>query len=191
MVSSHTRIRLNGYLMLIHIQLPLYSRLIKVAVTNNNDTVTTLVCFISDRVSTIHTLIFLANIFIIIIVVNNILVFKIIVFLVSSRRRITAICNHRFKASITKDHKFAVCAIGLSLSCMICKTPLSIGILLSYYFGLGHDEMQLIFTILVMIYTRAGFVVYMSVNSVFFEDFMKMIQLKKSLKRPAKIDIKF
>lgn len=184
---------LISYSMLIHIQLPLYSRLITVSVTNN-DTAKTLVCYISDRVSAIHTWIFLANIFIVIIIVNNILVFKIIVFLVSSRRRITAICNQRFKASITKDHKFAVCAIGLSLSCMLCKTPLSIGILLSYYFGLSHDQMQLIFTILVLIYTidnGAGFVIYMCVNSVFYEEFMKMIRIKKSLKRPAKIDIKF
>lgn len=164
------------YSLLIHIQLPLSYNLV---VLSSNETNSSLACVLeSQNVATIHSSIFLANTFLVILIVNNILSGKMVWFLISTRKRLSV--NIGRVNSTVKDRKFAISSIGLNICCMVCKMPLSVGLLVAQNQALSPDFGQLLFTIFVAIYTidnAAVFVVYISVNSIFYEEFLKMIRV--------------
>jgi hypothetical protein len=162
------------YSLLIHIQLPMNYRLTVIDGSN------TTVCSIPYNVFNIHTWIYLVNIYLIVIVINNLLSIKMVLFLVNTRKGLNLKQNKR---SAIKDRKFALSAIGLNIATMICKLPLSTALLVSSYLTLTPDQMQLLFTICVMVATldnAAAFGIYMVVNSVFYDEFLIMIGLKNS-----------
>lgn len=161
------------YSLLLHIQLPLYYKLTAVNGTG-------LECAIPIEVNTVHSWIYLSNIFLVAIVINNVLSGKMIWYLLSTRKAFLANWNQsqQNKHSANKDRKFAISSISLNICCMICKLPFSIGLLVTYYLVLNEDQTQLLFTIFVTIYTIDNgftFVINMLVNSIFYEEFFTMI----------------
>lgn len=166
---------LIAYNLLIHIQLPLNYNLISVNGTDES------VCFIPFDVFNIHTWIYLANVHLAIVVINNVLSIKMIYYLIKTRNGLNL--NNSNRRSILKDRKFALSAVGLNITTIILKLPLGIALLVSYYLTLSLDEFRALFSICVTLVTSEypiEFCVYMFVNTVFYEEFLTMVGLKKS-----------
>ena len=176
---------LIAYSLLAHIQLPLYYTL----EPTSNETNSTLVCSIPQNVSATHSIIFMANTFAVVIVINNFLSGKMVWYLISTRKKIAVSLKHKHHSySTVKDHKFALSSIGLNICCIICKLPLSLGLLVTYNMTLDPDLMQLLFTIFVLIYTidnGAAFFINITVNSIFYEEFLIMIRVTKDTHRKS------
>ena len=161
--------------LLMHIELPLNYTLL----TINGSNLT--VCSIPYEIFNIHTWIYLTNVILIIVVVINILNFKMITYLLKTRNGLNLKSN---RMSVLKDRKFALSSVGLNIANLVCKIPLGIALLASYYLDFGSDECELLFTICVTItisYNAISFGIYMIVNSIFYDEFLIMIGLKRSI----------
>lgn len=91
--------------------------------------------------------------------------------------------NNSNRRSILKDRKFALSSVGLNITTIIFKLPLGIVLLASYYLDLSPDQFGALFTFFVALATTEHaleFWVYMFVNTVFYEEFLVMVRLKKS-----------
>ena len=161
--------------LLMHIELPLYYTL----KTINGTDIT--VCSIPVDVFNIQLWVYLANIFIINLVVINILNFKMIHYLVKTRNGLNL--NNPNRRSVIKDRKFAISTVALNIANFISKMPLCVSLLVSYYLEFSIDSVRLLFTICVSInilFYALSFGIYMLLNSIFYEEFCLMIGFRKS-----------
>lgn len=161
--------------LLIHIELPLYYNLETINGTNKT------ICSIPYYMLNVHTWIYFACSFTTTLVIINILNFKMISYLMKTRNGLNL--NNSNRRSIIKDRKFAISAICINIANFISKIPLSVSLLISYYLEFSIDSVRSLFTICVAIttlYYAVSFVIYMMVNSIFYDEFFLMIGLRKS-----------
>ena len=160
---------------LMFIEGPLNFKLITIDDTNKT------ICSIPDYVFIIQIWTSFTNIFVINVVVINLLNFKMIHYLITTRNSLHLINSNR--RSVIKDRKFALSTVCINIVCFISKTPLCVALLVSYYFELSLDSVRLLFTICVtinMLFYALSFGIYMLVNSIFYDEFYLMIGIKKS-----------
>ena len=160
---------------LMYIELPLSFKLLTIYGTNQT------ICSIPNDIFNIQMWITFTNIFIINLVVINLLNFKMIHYLITTRNSLHLLNSNR--RSVIKDRKFALSTVCINIACFISKTPLCVALLVSYYLELSLDTVRLLFTICVMInmlFYALSFAIYMLVNSIFFDEFYLIIGLKKS-----------
>lgn len=161
--------------LLIYIQFPLNYKLIIINGTNQT------ACSIPYNVFNIQIWIFLVNVLLILGVFINILNFKMIRYLIKTRNGLNL--NNTNRRSVIRDRKFAFSAIGLNFANFLSKIPFGISLLASNYLALSRDQVKLLFTLCVTLgclYYALSFPIYMLVNSIFYDEFFKMIGLRKN-----------
>jgi hypothetical protein len=118
--------------------------------------------------------------------VNNLLTALTLVFLFRSRRKFSASnsrttqANSAPSSTAIKDRKFAINSVVLDLVSFVCKTPLLTLLVCSAYLDIGPEEMNMLFTIGVCIYTienAQSFFTNFLVNSIFHDEFLAMVSM--------------
>lgn len=120
----------------------------------------------------------LANLIFVNVLLNNTLSVLMIIVLYRSRKRLTHVNNHIHR----RDRKFAFNAIGLNLMSTLCKLPIAVALFVSNLLQLELDEIQMLFNItlfIINIDSGASFFINLTVNSVFYDEFLVMFRLKK------------
>jgi hypothetical protein len=114
--------------------------------------------------------------------VNNILTGLTLVFLFRSRNKFNASSHTHTNPSHTvtahRDRKFAINSVVLDLICFVCKTPLLVCLACSTYLNFPPEEMNMLFTIGVCIYTienAQSFFTNYFVNSIFHAEFAALV----------------
>lgn len=82
----------------------------------------------------------------------------------------------------TRDRKFAMSTIGLNVCSFVLKLPICVGLLAANYLDIDPLVIQMIFTMNVMLATAdncVSFVINMTLNSVFYDEFMAMFGIKR------------
>lgn len=148
------------YSLLVCISLPLNYRLDEISGT--------WICHISREKLKIVWLICLLNVYIVNILINPIIDFKIISHLIKSRRNVP---NRNRLNHI--ELKFGLSAIGLNMTSLLFKVTFLIGNLLAMFFNIRHSEMifSICFSILLLSYSDMFFVNFI-VNSIFRREFL-------------------
>ena len=160
------------YSLLVNIQLPLNYRLDEIAGGK-------WICHISNQEWRKNSAIFMLNIMIISFIVNPILDFKIIYFVLTTRNPVM----REITQSAITDRKFTISAIVLNINSLMIKLPLFILIFFSAFFGLCKEKTEFIFAIcfcLGLIERAEVFFVNVLVNSVFRQEFLSMIRFSKT-----------
>ena len=156
---------------------PINIRLIEIDLgTNSSQSIK--FCILETQILVNQTWIILANFFFLNILVNNILNIKIIWFIVSSRRNVARNSNN----STWRDRKFAITSIGLNLTCMILKLPLTIAMLIINTTVINFDQLIAIQTIVITIAildNGFSFLINFFVNSIFHDEFLALIGIRK------------
>lgn len=168
------------YNALLDILLPINTRLIEIDLgTNSSQSIK--LCFLDTKIFEKYGWLVLANFFFWNILVNNILNIKIIWFIVSSRRNV-ARNSSNLRNSTLRDRKFAITSIGLNLTCMILKLPLTTALLIINTTVFSLDQITEIQTIVITIACLDnGFSVIINffVNSIFHDEFLALIGIRK------------
>ena len=168
-------------LVLVCILIPLNYNLVDISQPNSTQTKS--ICAIQSVILNIEIWIILVNFIIMNILINNWLNIKAIRFIMASRRRVNGMHNNRNSSLSSRDRKFTICSICLNLLCMVCKLPFFICILIVTYANLNYEEIDLIIKIASTItYIENGFSFFinMFVNSLFYEEFLKLFAIRKS-----------
>ena len=168
------------YNVLINLMPLINIRLVEIDLgTNSSQTIK--LCFLEPQIIVNQTWIHLANFFFLNILVNNILNVKIIWFIVSSRRKM-ARNSSNLSHSTNRDRKFAITSIGLNLTCMILKLPLTISMLIINTTVFSLDQITEIQTIVITIGILDNcfsFLINFFVNSIFHDEFLALIGIRK------------
>lgn len=159
-------------------------QLISTNATDNSST--TKMCILPSDVFIRQSGIYLFNILLVNIFVNNFLNAKLVIAVHNSRRRVmnSHSTNPSTNSTTVRDRKFAINSIGLNVKCTILKLPLIIAYILMYYLTFSDDLNQLAFTLCVTIFTLDNatlFFVNMLMNSIFYAEFLCLIGVKKSI----------
>lgn len=145
--------------------------------------VTIVFCQTPLTIGTTHYWILTSNIFVMVLVVNNFLNICLIRHILASRKRVTLQGSNSTRRMASKDRKFAITSICLSLMAAICKMPIGIGFLITYQIGTSTLIVIMIHTInlaIMNLENAAGFYVNIFTNSIFKEEFLAMIGIKRS-----------
>lgn len=140
-------------------------------------------CVTPRQTITIHSGTYLGcNVFIIFLI-NNALIIRLITFILASRKKVFVnVASRKDKTYSTKDKKFAISSIGLSLVAFVCKLPTGITYCVSFTTGLNPDISEMVLAIcrtIMIIENSAAFYVNMFLNSIFYDEFMVMIGRKE------------
>lgn len=168
------------YSLLINLPLPLTYRL---ELFNSTEGVVH-VCYQSADDSKMHLWLIVANMFVVNILVNYALNIRMIVYVFSSRRNLGCL-----KKCASRNRKFAMSSIGLSVCCLFFKLPLTVGMLVINYLRVSYERYQFLFTIFVTLSTidnADAFFVNMSVDSTFAREFKRMYNLGTIRKKTIK-----
>lgn len=169
------------YSLAVNIILPLNTSFVTSQIGNQT---TQSACLASPEILAEHSWIFVGNILVLILLVNNAVNIRLIVFIVSSRRKVA---NHHESGTTNRstsfrDRKFAITSIGQSLIAVTCKLPLGIVTIASNYLNLDFDTFMSLISISVSIINiehAAAFYVSMFINTVFYQEFMRAFRLRK------------
>ena len=168
------------YNVLLNLMLPINNRLIEIDLgTNSSQSIK--LCFLDTQIIVNQTWIHLANFFFLNILVNNILNIKIIWFIVSSRRKM-ARNSSNLSQSTWRDRKFAITSIGLNLAAMILKFPMTIAFLIMNTTVFSFDqiiEIQTIVITIAILDNGFSFIINFFVNSIFHDEFLALIGIRK------------
>lgn len=113
-------------------------------------------------------------------VISNTLNVKLIVFMVSSRKKIAT--SNTSSARDSKDRRFAVITVGLGLFAFVVKIAVAVSVIINNYAALASDLSSLIvFTnaCVLSVENASAFYVNMFVNSVFRREFKIFCGLQK------------
>jgi hypothetical protein len=138
------------------------------------------ICIMPPDSGAILSYTILGNTIVSIIIINAVLNTKIIVYVMQTRKKISA--NMRSSSTAVKDRRFVINALVLNSSCFICKTAFMICTLVITYGSINGDLAQLIFTIGVsisIIDNALTFFINLIVNPTFYVEFLCMIGLRK------------
>ena len=161
--------------------LPLNSNLVEINQPNSNQT--TLLCEITTYFLNVEMWIILITVIIVNIIINNCLNFKTIRFIMASRRRVNGNHNNRNSSLSSRDRKFAICSVCLNLSAMILKLPFSLSLVILSYSNKSFEQMYSIIQItgtVSMIDNSFSFFINMFVNSLFYDEFLRLFGFRKS-----------
>ena len=169
------------YSFCFYIPLSLYYNLVTIESTDSSTNQTTVkqACVIVGHHDLLVYWTDLANLMTATFVLNNILTILIIINIYKSRQKFAT--SGKMSTIAVKDRKFAINSIALNVACFLCKTPVLVSLLLSAYLTLEPDQVDMLFTIGVSIYTIENsntFFVNFFVNSLFYNEFMKVFSLK-------------
>lgn len=131
-------------------------------------------CVVSSAILTTHSWIRNCNILVIILIINNAINIRLIAYIISSRRKVA---NNTQNRSSKKDRKMIISAISLGFTALVCKLPLGTIAIISNYLKLPSDQASMMNSVAVTLLTfeySAMFVVNMSVNSLFYSEFLSM-----------------
>lgn len=172
------------YSFLINIQQPLYYQLIVTNVTDANSTVIATVksCVLPPDVAVRQSWIYLVNLLLVNVVINNVLNVQLVIAVFNSRRRVSINASSSSRNMSIRDRKFAFNSIALNLTCMVFKFPLAMTLLLSNYLNLSGDQIGLLFTASVAFYTMdngAAFFINFFMNSIFYDEFLSAFGIKR------------
>ena len=123
-------------------------------------------------------------------VINNILTIAIITFIFKSRKKFASSNlnnnkNNNNNSTAVRDRKFAINSVVLNLMYFLCKLPLLIILTLSTFNLLKLEQIGMLFTIGVAIYTienACSFFINIFVNSLFYEEIAIMFNIRMSNK---------
>lgn len=137
-------------------------------------------CSVPAAISTVQTWFRNGLMLAIILIINNFLNAKLIMFIASSRKKVESAVMPR--NSTNKDRRMAISAIGLGLVALFCKLPLGIVTITSNYLNLPRDQFIMMFYMAVTVLNvegSASFFINLFLNSTFNAEFMKMIGVGK------------
>lgn len=160
-----------AYCLIVFIGLPLSYRLDRIDGA--------LICHMPLNVFRITAVILVVNVTISNFLINPFLDFKIVSHLFSIR------CNvgsNRFTAS---DRQFAISVVGLNVSSIVLKLAFLLGCLLTSFMHLNREETDRVISfclILTLVEKADVFVINMAVNSVFRQEFLSMMGIRKECK---------
>ena len=168
------------YSLAVNLTLPINYQIVNYSI---NPFVSIKYCYLNSSANLASSVIISTNFILAIVLINNVINVKMVVFIASSRRRLAdRLGQAQLKSSSIKDRKFAVCSIGLNLTCMILKLPLIICLLAVNSMGMNLYQIQLLFTVVGMIYwidNGASFFINLVVNSLFYEELLVMLRIRK------------
>lgn len=123
------------------------------------------------------------QILVITMVINNALNIKLISFVISSRKKVSFSTSQQSQArSLVKERKMMVSSIGLGMTALVTHLPLGLVPIISNYLDLPVDQNIMVnnisLTFLVFEKT-ASFFVNFFLNSMFHDELMEMIRLKR------------
>ena len=159
---------------------PLNYRLIEVNQTNLSQPIR--ICVVAPNNLVIEMWVIMAHFTLINIIINNVMNYKTIRFIKTSRRRVSENTSRNGRSS-NKDRKFAICSICLNLSSMFLKMPLYLSILIAIYSNMSFDVITLTLKITSTISISDNgfsFIINMVVNSLFYKEFLKLFRLRRS-----------
>ena len=166
--------------LLIFLEMPLNYTIVTIPQPGNSSIQ---MCVPPPEIGKISSWFLFVNIFVMAIIVNNILNLRMIIFIVRSRKKVaTSLGINNISNTAVRDRKFARTTIGLNLSSFVLKMPICIGLLAAHYLNIEPEIIQMIFTINLMLATTDNAIcifVYLSLNSVFYDEFMEMFGLKR------------
>lgn len=172
--------------MAIFIEMPLNYSIVSIPDPATNTT--GWACVPTPEIGKISSWLLLINLFLMAIVINNCLNLKMLVYLVKSRRKVSMSMGGgggggaKGGNSAARDRKFAISTIGLNLCSFVLKLPICVGLLAANYLDIDPLIIQMIFTINVMLATTdncVSFVINMTLNSVFYDEFMAMLGINR------------
>ena len=153
------------------------------------------ICIMPSDVSLILSYILLANTIVSIILINAALNIKIIVYVMQTRKKVTANMNSfvRSTTTVVKDRRFVINAIAINSCCFICMSMFMICIFVITYVPMSLDLLQLLFTLAVTISNidnALTFFINLIVNPTFYAEFLCMIGLRKQQVVTIKTNLK-
>lgn len=134
------------------------------------------ICYVPYKIQSVHSWIILANFFLVNMVLNNFLNYKIIRCIIRSRRR--SMGQHLLRK---RDRKFAICSIVLNILSFVMRAPIPLGFLISHYFKFDPDLTRLAFTISLTIATldhSFTLIVNTVISSLFYRELLSMFGFK-------------
>ena len=142
------------------------------------------ICLIASDILNIEMWIITINFIIVNIIINNLLNFKTIRFIMESRKRVMNENENRKSISslLTRDRKFAFCSVCLNLSSMSFKLPFFLSIIIVSYSNRSPDEIFFINKVTGTINNMENgfsFFINLFVNSLFYNEFLRLIRLRK------------
>lgn len=140
-------------------------------------------CTKPRHVLNLHIRVFFANV-IPNTIINFFLYSKLIMFIYSSRKKITMKTNSR----LVKDLKLAISSIVITLFNFLCKMPFGIGLALTAHFNMRADLAQIVFIVGVTILAlnhAATFFVNIVCNSMFLEEVLVILRCKNKQSSPV------
>ena len=165
------------YSLLVNIQLPLYFGLEERNVTFNNSSLKIYVCYLPPEILNDISYIGFIHIFLLNVVITNILQLKLVHFLYTSRGNRASASSIQMRSSI-RNRKVAFSTIGLNISCCFFKMFFVFGIYIATVYEFNADQFKLIYTISVTVTVIDNcdlFFINMYFNSMFYEEFFKMV----------------
>lgn len=168
------------YSLLIHINIPFYSTIIKVK-PNANASTPHLMCVMPPKIFAEISRIYLLNTFAVNIVINNIVNVKLTRFITLTHKN--SMVNSRHRHITIKHRRFAISLIGLNISSFLCNLPLAIIQLFCQYLDPMSNKFKILLTVAIkiaMIDNVAPFFINIFLNRLFFEEFLVMVGLKKN-----------
>ena len=162
-----------------NIIIPINYDMIEINMTNSSQTIRD--CTVESKILDIEMWITIPNFVIVNIIINNCLNIKAIRFIMTSRRRVSGNATH--SSLSIRDRKFAICSVCLNLASMISKLPFYIGLLIVANANLTIEEISSIIKItgtFAFIDNGFSFFINMYVNSLFYDEFLKLFGFRKS-----------
>lgn len=169
------------YVLLTVIILPFKSNLIEISPTNSSPPIR--ICLIPKEIEIIQMWIILPHYVILNIIINNWLNIKTVRFIMASRRRVVNLNRNSNSIFSARDRKFTLCSVCLNISSMTLKMPFYISIVIVSYSNLSYEEISLLLKITGIInYIDNGFSFFinMLVNSLFYNEFLRLFRLRKT-----------
>ena len=167
------------YSVILHIRMPLNYRFETVYQTSNITVYQTTYCYKPQYIQVESALSIMINLFLAHLVINSILDYKLIKAIRSSKRKLYRyVYNMRWAM---RDRKFAISSIVMNIASFLLIMPFAIGTFVSSHLDLNQDQRQAVyfFTGLIALVDKTDlFLINMLVNSIFYNEFLRMIKLK-------------
>lgn len=137
------------------------------------------ICRVPSDVGYRTSWIYVGNILGFILVINNIVNVRLIQYILASRKRVvTSSSGQTNQNRASKDRKFAIASIGISLTAFVCRLP--VGIVLIVYIQAKLDLELSIFlisitTFMMTVECSSSFLINLSLNSTFYKEFLGVV----------------
>ena len=171
------------YCVLISLRPPLNYQLKHELVGNNNVTQST--CHLPTHIEEWVSYCFAINVFVVNIVINNLTDLKLVYLIRASKKRshcrTSSVHSISSLATAAKDRKFAISSIALNVVSCLVKMPFAIGMYASNYFNLESEQREMVFiiTVTILIIDNCDLLfTNLFVNSIFYNEFLKMIKIR-------------